>query len=266
MVEGAAGALCIDCVAPTVRAFEGADSFTLSHRVLMDVLAGANPLAPFERSRALVDATALLSAGDADALREVSRQALRLSLYEESIAILERIAERTPVDEVSIAHACWRLGRTQAGLSRLAALDPLALGAHGRILYLLNHAALTLDAEPAPSEKLLDDLRSRLEEARMLALALPDKDQARHYLAGVCEGLAAVALRAKDARRAIDSLEDARKHLELGPSALILLGDAHAACGDDKAAHAAWMDAIKRAHPETRDAQLARKRLTGVYR
>jgi hypothetical protein len=266
MVEGKKGALCVDCVPATVSAFEGPDSSLLTLRIVEDVLAHANPLAPLQKSRALVDAAAALAQDDADSLRRIVSWAIRLHCFEAALALLERIHPKTPRDAVETAWVCWRMGRFQAGLSALATLDPLALDAHDRIAYLLNHGALTVDADPSLPPDKLADLRSRIEEARMLALALPDKEIARHYLAGVCEGLAALALRDKDAKRAIAVLDDSRKHADLSPVALLLLGDAHAALGDDKAAHAAWLEAAKKAHPDTRDAQLARKRLTGVYR
>jgi len=270
MVEGLKGALCIDCVAPTVSAFEGPDSLALSLRVLMDVLSHKNPKTPLPESRRLLDAVVALGGADPLMLRSAAWRAIRISHFDAAVEILERIADkdRVPSDAINAAFACYRLGRYQAGLTWLGGLDPAALDAVNRALYLLNHAALALEHEPEASAARLDELASRIEEARMLVLMLPiDADQQRRYLAGVAEGQARHAFRTGNPKRAIERSQDARKLAdEPSTSALLLEGDAHAALGDHQAAHAVWLEALKAAHPECRDAQQARKRLTGVYR
>ncbi len=270
MVEGQRGALCVDCVPATVTAFDGADSFALALRVLLDLIARRNPKSPLPESRRLLDAASQLAHGNIAALRNIAWHGIRLSHFDAAIELIERISttERIATDAINIAFACYRLGRYHAGLTALAALDLASLDAEHRALYLLNHAALSFESEPEAALARLDELASRIEEARMLVLMLPvDGDRQRLYLAGVAEGQARHAFRTRDYSRAIERAKDARKLTqEPSSSALLLLGDAHAASGDDKAAHAAWLEVLKSAHSESRDAQQARKRLTGVYR
>jgi hypothetical protein len=270
MVEGQRGAMCIDCVPVTVSAFEGPDSLALTVRVLLDVVSRRNPKTPLADSKRLLDAIALLANNDLATVRHLEWQAIRLGHYDAAIELGERIPEeqREPNDRINAAFASYRLGRWQYGLNALAALDVSKLEAEHRALYLMNHAALAFESEPEAPPQRLDELHSRIEEARMLVLMLPvDGDLQRRYLAGIAEGQARYAFRTRDHKRAVERAQDAKKLTdEPSSSALMLLGDAHAALGDDKAAHAAWLEVLRVAHPESRDAQHARKRLTGVYR
>jgi tetratricopeptide (TPR) repeat protein len=263
LVEGARGALCIDCVAPAVTAFESGDSIALTLRVVEDVLANLPPKTPTARARAVIDAAAALAEGDADALRRIAHEALRLSQPASAIALLERIPTRRPVDAIHIAYACWRLGRVAAGMSALdAAGDPRALPPNEQIPALLVRVALRLESEPAPPPRTLDELRAILEEARTAA----ERYAAREFLIGVAEGRAICALRAGDPAGALAALEAGRRHGDLGAHGLLVEGDARAALGDHRAASDAWTRAWKAAHPDSREALEARRRFTGPYR
>jgi hypothetical protein len=270
MVEGQRGAMCIDCVPVTVSAFEGPDSIVLTLRVLLDVLSRHNHKSPLADSRRLLDAIATLANGEVDIVRQLVWQAVRLSCFDAALELAERLpaADRAPNDIINVAFASYRLGRWQYGLTALAALDLAKLEAEQRALYLMNHAALAFESEPDATPQRLDELASRIEEARMLILMLTiDGDLQRRYLAGVAEGQARYAFRTRDYPRVIERAKDSRKLTDEPSSSLLLLeGDAHAALGNDKAAHAAWLEVLKAAHGESRDAQQARKRLTGVYR
>jgi len=269
LVEGERGAVCVDCVAPAVTAFEAGDSIALTLRVVEDVLAHLPPKTPTARARAVIDAATALAEGDDATLRRIAREALRLSQPATAMALLERLKARTPADEVNIAYACWRQGRAQQGLAALEAVgDGRGLEPGVRIAALLVRVALRLDAERDPAPRAIEELRALLEEARVATerYALFDGPAARELLLGVAEGRAACALRAGDPSGALAALEAGRRHGELGASALLLEGDVRAALGDHRGASDCWTRAWKAAHPDSREALEARRRFARPYR